>query len=53
MSDVDTRFKDIWLFCMIDCGQGTLPGGPCQKCVLAYAQTGPPDGQWNQRKDKS
>lgn len=44
------RFKDIWMFCMLDCGKGSLPNGPCSECVLSYAKTGPPDGTWNKRE---
>jgi hypothetical protein len=42
-----TGFSDIWLYCMIDHGKGSLPGGPCPECVKAYAVSGPPDGKWN------
>ncbi len=40
--DVEQRFKDIWLWCMLEHEVGTLVSGPCLECVAKYAKTGPP-----------
>ena len=44
---IHQRFRDVWMFCMIDHGVGTMPSGPCTDCVRQYAIDGPPDGEWN------
>lgn len=44
----ETRFRDIWLYCMLDHQVGTMPSGPCFACVRQYAVSGPPDGRWNE-----
>lgn len=46
----ETRFQDIWLYCMLDHKVGTMPSGPCLNCVTKFALTGPPDGAWNRAR---
>lgn len=47
IDEATDRFKALWLYCMLDCGKGSLPYGPCRDCIDTYAISGPPDGRWN------
>jgi hypothetical protein len=45
--DSSQAFAEIWMYCMLDHGKGSMPYGPCEECVMRYAKSGPPPGRWN------